>query len=258
MGDTLAPDTANYIRGGAQILFKRSGSSGGYTDLGNLPDFALATLAQYLEHKTSRSGKIVVDRREQTEAGLQLKMSKDELNAANLSMILNADAASAFSQSSATGNTMSITNPVLGDKYELGAFRVSAVVAKRATTVTLTAGTDYSLEADVGTFRPLPGGAILINDTVDITYTKPAITGNQVNPLSNSGILRGAILVYIRASDGRIWRFKHTLATLGYEGDLSLTGGEFAKANGTVTIEPDYSKDEDNGRFGELVLLPAA
>lgn len=257
MSDTLAPDTANYIKGGAQICFKREGTSGGYADLGNLPDFSFSTLAQYLEHKSSRSGKIVTDRREQVEAGLQLKMSKDEMNAANLSMILNADAASAFSQASAGTVTLSIANPVLGDKYELGAFRVTGLTAKRSGSVTLASGTDYSLESDVGLFRPLPGGAIQITDTVDITFAKPAIAGNQVNPLSNSGILRGAIIIYVRASDGRIWRYRHTKATIGYEGELSLTGSEFAKAGGTITIEPDFSKDEDNGRFGELVLLPS-
>jgi hypothetical protein len=258
MSDTLAPNVSNYRAGGGVCYFKKQGHVGGYTDLGNLPDVALSTLAQYLEHKSSRSGKIVTDRRVQTEAGLQFKISKDELNAANLAKIFNAEDPIVFSQANSTNNTFTIVNPVLGDDYDLGALRVSEVVVKNAANDTMTIQTDFSLEPDLGTIRPLPGGAILANDTITVTYTKAAITGEQIGPLSSATLIRGAIILYIRDEDGTLWKYSHTLATLGYDGDLSMTGNAFAKVNCTITIEPDFSKAQDNGRFGTLVMVPAA
>jgi hypothetical protein len=255
--NVMAPNPANLMRGGAIILMAIAGMSPGYLDIGNIPKFAPSLPTNFLEHKTSRSGAVIMDRREPTEFAMSFKISADELNIANLRLILNANAAGAFSQSSHTGNTFSIANPVLGATYPIGSAMDMRLtnVSVEVSSVGKTEGVDYALEKDAGLIRILNTGSITNSDTVDITYDRPALAGDSIAPLSNTSVNSGAILIFFRASDGRLHRFVHTIAQLTFSGDIALAGAEFGEASAEVTIMPDFDEDD---RFGLWVEVPAA
>jgi hypothetical protein len=169
--NVVAPNVANLTRGGAIIMLAIAAMAPGYLDIGNIPEFSYSTPTQFVEHKTSRSGKILMDRREPTEFAMSFKISSDEMNAANMALIFNSTAASAFSQAAGT-ITLTLATPVLGATYPSGDFRIDNVVVK-VSGVTKTLGVDYALEADGGAIRILPTGSILHSDTITVTYTRP-------------------------------------------------------------------------------------
>lgn len=258
MVGNLAPDVRNYKRGGAQLLVQRTGGSG-LVDLGNIPDHKFKVLAEYLTHQSSRSGQLVEDAKEKISTGLEVDLSTDEMNAVNLALIVGGAEPTAFTQDvvAAPTGTISIVTPVLGNKYLLGKLRVVTVVVKVGA-VAKTEGTDYSLEPDIGAIRFLPTGTILATDTVDITFGCPAIAGALIKPFSKSGTMTlSQVQLVQRFSDGTIQTYAHSKGQLTFEGDLDFGGKEYAKASGTLLIQPDFSKAAAD-QWGVITQIPAA
>ena len=250
----VAPNVKNLVRGGAIVYFDR-GNTGAYVDLGNIPEWSASTPTQFVEHKTARSGAIIMDRREPTEFSNMYKFGMEELNTFNLALLFNSATPSAFSQSSATATTLNIATPTLGMAYPLGAYKVTNVVVK-VLTVTKVLGVDYSLEADLGMIVPLPTGSILNTDTMIVTFNAPALTGDQIAPLSMPSAISGACKAFFRTSDGRLWLRAHTNVQMAFQGDTAFEGNAFAKTQGELLFMPDYSNAAQP--FGTLVTLPSS
>lgn len=251
--NVIAPNVKNLVRGGAIIYFDR-GNTGAYRDLGNIPTFASSTPTQFVEHKTARSGAIIMDRREPTEFSNAYKFGVEEMNVKNLEMLFNAAAGTTLSQASGAG-TLTIANPALDSAYNVGARQLSAVVAKKAGTVTLTSGTDYILESDFGMISFPATGGVLSTDTVTVTYTKATVSGDTIAPLSKNAAISGAAIIFFRSSDGKLWVRKHTNVQMSFTGDTPWDGAQFAKSEGELLFMPDYSNPAQP--FGTMDMLPS-
>lgn len=99
----------------------------------------------------------------------------------------------AFSQTSGTVTDEVVTAPAaLGDWIALANRQVSAVVVKDSTgTTTFVAGTDYTVDAAAGFIKILSTGTITAAESLKVSYTKAAVTGNDVQgALVTSTLLR--------------------------------------------------------------------
>ena len=252
--NVVAPNVKSLVRGGGLFFFRAVGDSG-YLDLGNLPDFGITKPTSFAEHKTSRSGVVIMDRREIAEFQHGFKVAVDEYNVENLRLLYNAAASATFSQSSATGTVVSVANPVLGRAYDLGALKVTITTVKVGIAAK-TLGTDYQIEADLGMITFLPTGTILATDTVDVTFDAATVTGDQINPLTAVTSITGAGQIFLRKSDGGLWRWKHSTIQLAFSGDTTFTGGAFGKTAADALVLPDYSQSDSP--YGSMVLIPGA
>lgn len=98
-----------------------------------------------------------------------------------------------FAQTAATV-TDEASNAVLDGWVKLAKEKVSSVViTNSAASTTYVAGTDYELNADMGMYRAIPGGAITENQALKVDYTAAAITdGWAIN-----GSTQNSIRVYV-------------------------------------------------------------
>ena len=77
----------------------------------------------------------------------------------------------------------------LGKWVELGALDVSNVVLKDSSgATTYVPGTDYEVQADIGMFRALEGGAITEGQALKADYDKEAVSGNTILAATKSSI----------------------------------------------------------------------
>lgn len=98
-----------------------------------------------------------------------------------------------FSQTSGSVTDEAVTAPAaLDDWVALANRQVSAVVVKDDTgTTTFADGTDYTVDAAAGFIKILSTGTITASESLKVSYTKAAITGNDVQgALVTSTLLR--------------------------------------------------------------------
>ena len=263
MTTALSPSPSNYTRGGGILLLQRTGTTG-YLDAGNIPDLGLDPGTQILEHKTSRGGRIVTDRREKMESQTSWNVSMDEMTPTNIAMLMQANTPSAFSQAAVTAPTLtlSIPTPTLGLWYPIGAFRLTSVIVMQSA-ATLTLGTDYQLDAEKGLIRPLPGGAVSPSGTLTITAGCPAISGDIVVPYSSSNLISGKAIIYYKKEDGGLWAYGRIVSgalqgvdsNLVFNAQVTFPDNAFAKAGAQLLVIPDFNQTSN---FGDWIMLQPA
>jgi hypothetical protein len=115
-------------------------------------------------------------------------------------------------------------------------------------------GTDYDVDYTGGFIQFLPTGNVQTTDTVALTFNVPAIAGDSLAPLTDSGILQGTAIVDFTTSDGRYWRFAPWNSTITYTGDIDIGNpSAFAKASADITFMPDFTKSQP---YGSVTILP--
>ncbi|MDR3154170.1 MAG: hypothetical protein LBW85_07880 [Deltaproteobacteria bacterium] len=173
-----------YYRGQGKIFaYTRKLVSGVYQPdvgiwLGNAPDFALTMNVTKVEHRESYSGQNLVDVSYITEKTASLTATLEEFSAFNLGLCLNG---STTAVAAATAKSVTYTELEAGRTYLFGGdINVKNVSIEDSSSVALTLDTDYTLDAERGSFTMLTdqaGGGTAEYDTdgYDLTalFTQP-------------------------------------------------------------------------------------
>ena len=139
-------------------------------------------------------------------------------------------------------------NVTLGRYYQIGARQVTAVVVARGTD-TLVLDTDYSLDAEFGLIRPLEGGTVVANDTLDVTYDQPLLTIEQLQIAKIASPI--CHLVYLADdanddSDGAKDRLEVWRVNLAPDGDLNLISDDYGTYSLTMAVIDDSVNHPDD------------
>lgn len=260
---TGAPNTTDYRLGRGIGRFKLTGQAA-YRDMGNLPEFVLTLTKEELTHKSSRSGLAVTDKRIVISQEAGLRIVADEMNMTNLAEWLSGSTTTHDNPHdttfAATANILANANLVLNRWYELTNVAGERVYALGATgcvytlvedpagtPVTLTEGTDYEIDEDIGLVKFKAGGpaTLVAGNTIGFAITTGATVAQdmaQVNGLSATAITGALLFVEENAADGTKREFFFPKVTLSAEGDLSLIGEALQQMTFTGVAEVDSSQ----------------
>jgi hypothetical protein len=158
-----------------------SGTAPGAADfgkfVGNVTTLELTSTNETREkYSASEQSSPLIDRRVIRQA-YELVAACDEHTMDNIKLFMSGDRTT-VSQSSGTAATFALDNVIVGNTYYIGARNVTSVVVKEGAT-TLTAGTDYSVDAALGLVTILGGGVADLDD-LEVTFNKPAATIQKV------------------------------------------------------------------------------
>jgi len=152
---------------------------GGYTEFGEVEPMTLSfpqEIIQKLGRTCVTNGLVVGTRAKAGDAGGTLKTVDYQPD--NVAFALRATkSVRAISGSSLTAEALTMT--ALGVWYDVGTTKLSAISMQDVTdTTTYVLGTDYMVNAELGLFKAIDGGAITALDVVHITATGAADTSN--------------------------------------------------------------------------------
>lgn len=242
----------NYTLGRGRLYFDRFSPGTrvgtGQRYLGNTPELNLSSESESLDHFDSDNGV------KQKDASVLLSLTRngsfitDHISPENLALFFLGDA-SVVTQAAATAiSDLSITDVKHGRRYQIGVTTAKPAGARGITNVvvkvgatTMTAGTDYTLDADTGGIIPLASGTIAEGDDLDITYDESATSYNRVVSGSSSTI-EGALFYYGTNPEGEKFDYYWPYVTLKPDGDFALKGDEFQQIGFTF----EALKRDDN------------
>jgi len=174
----------NYTLGRGELYFD-DGSGERY--IGNTPEFTLSTATETLEHYNSDKGLRNRDRNIVTQVTYSGSFTTDHISPENLAMLFMGTA-DTLTQSALTGESdvFDSVSPMLwyqlgtSDAAPAGVRGVSNVSVEGAGATTLTEGSDYELDAQLGRLQILPDGNVSDGDSITVTYDVDATTRSQV------------------------------------------------------------------------------
>lgn len=161
----------NYFSGQGIVLVARhetNGKLGKWLDLGNVPKLAIETNVSTKEHKESRTGQRLTDKKIITEKKVNVKFTIEELTKANLAM--------AFQGVIEKITTNSVVDEESRDDMEEGDFwvlnhvDVSSLTIKDNTSQPLVENTDYKVNLKYGRIELLKKGSLQMPLKASYTY----------------------------------------------------------------------------------------
>lgn len=263
--NTSSPN--NYALGRGKLYFSalvNSLPSGGWRDLGNCPTFTINSEEETLEHKSSRSGLAVVDKKLTISRTTNISFDLDELTFDNLADWFSGDAvADAYSidLDLTDSNLLTATNYVANKWYEMktpGGARIyeldqgstSYIIEQtNPSDATLTAGTDYLIDEEAGLLMILSTGAANpALDDIKLTVTGGlTATMDEVRAFAQGSVTGALKFVAINpANNDAVREFQFHQVTLASDGDLSLIGDEITTMNLTGVAERNIAADADS------------
>lgn len=263
--NTSSPN--NYALGRGKLYFSalvNSLPSGGWRDLGNCPTFTINSEEETLEHKSSRSGLAVVDKKLTISRTTNISFDLDELTFDNLADWFSGDAvADAYSidLDLTDSNLLTATNYVANKWYEMktpGGARIyeldqgstSYIIEQtNPSDATLTAGTDYLIDEEAGLIMILSTGAANpALDDIKLTVTGGlTATMDEVRAFAQGSVTGALKFVAINpANNDAVREFQFHQVTLASDGDLSLIGDEFSTMSFTGVVESNTVADADS------------
>jgi hypothetical protein len=210
----------------------------GYRLLGNCPEFTLNMETDELEHFSSMSGLREKDESVVIERRLGGTINCEDIRPDNLALFFMGEA-STLTATSQTGVVNTFTDVKKGMMYQLGvtptnpsgARKVASVVVEVGVTAK-TLGTDYTLDADLGTITILPGGTILDGDDVEVTFNITASTRQRI--LSGDEQIEGALKFISRSPIGAKIDYLLPWVKIRSNGDVSLITDEWMSLPFTI------------------------
>lgn len=252
----------NYTYGRYRIWFDKfapgTKNLTGQRYFGNTPELGTSSESETLEHLDSDNGIRVKDDSMLLEVNRKGSFTTDHISPQNLALFFLGDA-SIVTQASAVGLTYTISNVILGCRYQIGqtpsvpaGVRGLTNVVVKVAAVTKALGTDYTLDADTGGVIPLVGGSIIAGDALSVTYDTTATSYNRVVTASTAEI-QGAMFLESTSPKGEKMDYYLPFVSIKPSGDFNLKSDEWQ----TLPFEFDILKLSDtveavyiNGRPG--------
>lgn len=216
----ISPDQANILRGGAHVLFQRTGAVG-YLDLGDLSDFSLSPQVDANERISGRDGTRTVMKRRVTIKSVEMSIKSGERTLENVRAWLRGGTASADSlaaDSIVAGDSITLseclvgvsvyTDIVAGRYYQFGdpdASKAPLMLLDPANAPvigSLVEDTDYVVDYEAGmvAFKAAPGSDLAVT-LKWLGYT--ASQGVEFAPMGAADI-EGSAIVITNFEDGNV------------------------------------------------------
>ncbi len=224
-----------------------------FRPMGNVPGIGLKADVQKGEHRESMSGLNVKDAEWVTGVNVGLTLEVDNFDKAAYALYTSGTLTTKSSVTPVTGKTLpGGTNLAVGDRFDLGAMNVSAVVIKDSTGTpkTLTVNTNYKLDADTGviTITELTTGGPFVGP-LKADYT-PGIY-DEIKGMTTTGGFYALLFEGLNQATNKKEKRLIGKVTLPPASELPFISEDAAKA----TIEGTVLKDK-NGDWFTINLLP--
>jgi len=248
-----------YFSGRGIVYLARRDAAGNalaFTDVGNAPDFSFTLKTETKEHKESRSGQDLVDKRLTVGKSADVKVTLEEFSKDNLAMVLYG-AHSVLAAGTVTDEAMP-AGLVVGQFYGTTKQAISAVTIKdstAATPVTLVKDVDYRIASPGGGMIEILNTGALVQP-FKISYAHGDTT--NINMFTGSAPERWVRFVGKNIADGNreviVDLYRVTFDPLK---NLDMIGSDLAKfeLSGSVLMDTDKSNDAVMGQFGRIVQV---
>nr|WP_320132334.1 hypothetical protein [uncultured Holophaga sp.] len=225
----------------------------GFQAIGNVPGFTIKQEVTKGEHRESMSGLAVKDAEWVTAINVNFSLEADNFDAKAYERYTAGTYTSQTSTTPVTGQELEGSDTIsIGDRFDLGAMNVSAVsiTDSTASPKTLTAGTNYALDADTGVIT-------ILDITTGGTFTGPLKAAytpgeyDQIEGMTTSGGYYALMFEGLNLATNKKEKRIFGKCSLPPASELTCIGSDAAKA----TIEGAILKDK-NGTFFTINLLP--
>lgn len=234
-----------------------AGVAQGFDFAGNCSAITIAADVTTVQKFSSTQASAPLIGRSVTQVAYNMTATLDEFNFSMLKKFLLAEEATA-NQALDAAATLQIADVVVGRYYQLGARQVSAVVVNVGSTL-MVLNTDYTLNSEFGIVRPIPGGAILDDDTLDVEWSQAALAITQLrlakvaSPVCHLLYLSDDANADGAAAQDRleVWR-----VNIAPEGELNLISDDFGSYQLSMAVIDD-SVNHPNDPFGVYERIAA-
>jgi hypothetical protein len=234
----------NYVLGRGKVFFDpyapNTTNTTGEDYLGNTPEFSITIESEKLDHFNSDEGVRVKDESVLLELNRTGSFTCDNISPANVARFFLGDA-DTVTDTGITAGSFTITGAVGGRYYQIGTdVNPSGVRKVTINTITdgtdpLVAGTDYTLDSDLGRIYIIPGG---LGDGANINisdYDTAANTRTQIVTAANAEI-EGALRFVAFNAQGDQLDYYMPYVRLTPSGDFALKGDEWQVLSFDVEI----------------------
>ncbi len=234
MTDPLVVSPRVYFNDGGQAANGAAGvpaAGNGSLDIGHLPQMELSQELETLDYDRIIAGERIKVMSLVIRRALGMTMTFDEVNAANVNLLLSGDGKTSNVQSGDTISQETHNAPVILDRsFFLDEVQASSIVITGTGSVgTYTLDTDYNLiaNADNNEIKVLSTGTITTGLLLKADYVSAAKTRDTINPLKDS-LVQGSARIEMRtvgsALSGPTWTWIIENATLRAEGGITFGG----------------------------------
>lgn len=258
----MAPYTQNYTLGRGKVYFARFldpvlQTIGPWFYIGNTPEFNLTIEIEELPHYSSDEGIREKDDSVPLEVTRTGTMTTDSISPRNVALFFFGTE-STVTVAAATGSTETFTDIKVGNGYmyqigqtaqnPVGIRGIDATTFEALKTATeLVAGTDYELDADVGTIHFLAGGPAALADGDDIAITYDVRSSSRPRVISGTTPVEGAMRYVAHNPKGKDFDYMMPYIKVSPNGDYALKGDEWQQIPFTVeALKP---------RLGEAIYV---
>lgn len=209
--------------------------------IGNSPEFSLTIENENLDHFNSDHGVNEKDDSIVLSTNRTGAFTSDNIGMENLALFFLGEAKT-ITTAAATGQTSIFTAAKAGLTYQLGttdatpsgARKVSNVVITAMGVTTPTAGTDYTVDLDLGRLTILSGGALVGKD-VTATFDIAASSHRQVT--SGANAIEGSLRFISFNPKGDKIDYFMPKASITPNGDFALKGDEWQVLPFTIEVK---------------------
>lgn len=239
---SLAAGTQDYTLGKGEVWFApfKPGTQDpdGFRWLGNTTEFNMTFESEKLDHYASYRGVREKDDSVNLQVNRTGSLITDHISPSNIALFFfGSEDALTVTQTTVTDEA--IADVHLDRAYQLGSSDINPggakaiiypgtsgtlFVAKKGAT-TLTAGTDYELDKDLGMLKILTGGTLVEGDDITVTYTYSASTRRRV--ISGSASVDGALRFIGRNPKGSNKDYYLPWVSISPNGDYGLISEEW-------------------------------
>ena len=279
---TGKPRTKDYLLGRGCLMLAELDANDqplGYRILGNAPSFTMTGEEEVLEHFSSKEGVRAKDAEVSVSKDVNWTCELDEINWQNLALFFSGDASETKTNAAKAGITEWQLVPDGGIEVELnylifdssgnramGITGTNALVVAttNATPVTLTEGTDYEVDADLGAFFLLDTAPVQTAITNGEGLTVAMTADASVNELDDVTILSGSTANVALTFKGenpqdnnKVYVAEINKTKAKADGDLSLiqeSDWTVIPLNGAAE-KSSYSLFQQYGGFGRFYQL---
>ena len=209
---------------------------------GNTPSMSLTIESESLDHYDSDAGVRVKDDSVLLQLNRTGQFVTDNIDPENVALFL-LGSASTLVQASATAQTYPISDVKPGRFYQIGATSlnppgvrsVTNVVVKKGAT-SLTAGTDYVLDADLARLEILTTGTVVDGDDLTVTFDLSAKNRTRIITAA-SATIDGALRFVATNPKGVLLDYYMPYVRLSPNGEYALKGEEWQQIGFNLDIQ---------------------